>query len=75
MSIRTIESVVNIDESRRLVLQLPSDIPLAVHRVVAVFDEAAEADLPASGVAGEWSFPIIANASWPADRPLSRQEM
>ena len=76
MAIRTIEAVVKIDEDRRLIVQLPSDIPLGRHRVVAVLDEATEEPLQAaSGSATPWTFPVLANAQWAADMPISRAEM
>lgn len=76
MAIRTIEAIVKIDEDRRLVVQLPSDVPVGRHRVVAVLDEATEESLDtANGVTSPWTFPVVANAQWPADMPLTREEM
>jgi hypothetical protein len=72
MSIRTIESVVDIAEDRRLVVQLPDDVPVGRHRVVTVLDESPESPAPA---AQEWRFPILEEAQWPADMPLTREEM
>jgi hypothetical protein len=76
MSIRTIETVVKIAEDRKLIVQLPVDFPVGVHRVVTVLEEApGEPAEFASGAAQEWTFPILANATWPADMPMTREEM
>ncbi len=72
MAIRTIETIANIDEDRRVILQLPADVPVGKHRLVAVLDEATE-ESPAAGAA--WSFPVVPDATWPADMPLRREEM
>jgi hypothetical protein len=72
MPIRTIETVANVEADRRLILQLPLDVPVGRHRVVAVIDEITE-DLTPN--AGAWTFPVVANAQWPADMPLTRAEM
>lgn len=70
MPIRTIESVVDIAEDRRLVVQLPDDIPVGRHRVVTVLDEASEGT-----TVEEWTFPILEEAEWPAGMPLTREQM
>ncbi len=76
MPIRTIETVVTIDEDRRLVVQLPADVPLGRHRLVAVLDETTESAEPAtSGTEGTWQFPVLLMAQWPADMPLTRDDM
>lgn len=76
MALRTIDTVVNIDEDRRLIVQLPTDVPTGRHRIVAVLDEATETSGAPSGSPGEeWSFPIIPDAQWPEDMPLTREEM
>jgi hypothetical protein len=72
MPIRTIETIAIVGEDRRLVLQLPIDVPVGRHRVIAVLDEAPES----TGLAGaSWRFPVVADAHWPADMPLTRAEM
>jgi hypothetical protein len=43
--------------------------------VVAVLDEAAEAAGPADVAVGPWKFPVLEDARWPADMPLTREEM
>jgi hypothetical protein len=44
--------------------------------VVAILDEATqESPQGASGTTGEWTFPVLTNAQWPADMPLTRAEM
>jgi hypothetical protein len=73
MSIRTIEAVVKIEEDRRLIVQLPADVPLGIHRVVAVLDDAPVPS--AQDANGVWAFPVLANAVWPADMPLTREEI
>ena len=76
MPIRTIETVVNIEEDRRLIIQLPADVPLGQHRVVAVLDDAAEsAAPPTEPPAAPWTFPVLHEAQWPDDMPLKREEM
>jgi hypothetical protein len=76
MAIRTIEAIVKIDEDRRLVVQLPSDVPVGRHRVVAILDETPEEPLQAADSAVvPWTFPVLTNANWPADMPLTREEM
>jgi hypothetical protein len=76
MPIRTIEVVVKIDEDRRLVIQLPSDVPVGRHRLVAVLDETPEGpSQPTDSRPAPWTFPVISNANWPADMPLTREEM
>jgi hypothetical protein len=76
MSTRTIETVVKIGEDRRLIVQLPADVPVGTHHVVAILDEATqESPQGASGTTGEWTFPVLTNAQWPADMPLTRAEM
>lgn len=75
MSIRTIETVVDIDEDRRLVVQLPLDVPLGRHRVVTVLDEDRLPERPTADHIDEWKFPVLADAQWPADMPLTRAEM
>jgi hypothetical protein len=77
MAIRTIEASVKIGEDRRLIVQLPSDVPVGIHRVVAVLDEAPETPLDAgNGNAKQpWTFPVLANAQWPGDMPMTREEM
>jgi len=75
MSIRTIETVVNIGEDRRLVLQLPGDIIPGRHHVVTMLDPLPE-KAPLERPAGDaWAFPVLVDAKWPADMPLSREEM
>ena len=76
MPIRTIETLVNIEADRRLIVQLPADVPVGLHRVALVLDEAADGAGPADANAAEsWSFPVVACAHWPADMPLTRTEM
>lgn len=73
MAIRTIETVTDIKEDRKLVVQLPPDVPVGRHRVVTMLDLAAE---NAKSVPPEiLAFPIIEDAHWPSDMPLTRQEM
>ena len=71
---RTIEAIVEIAEDRKLIVQLPPDVPLGRHRVVAVLDEATEcpADSPQNGT---WAFPVLEEAQWPEDMPLTREDM
>jgi hypothetical protein len=76
MPIRTIEAIVTIEADRRLIVQLPADVPLGRHRIALVLDEASEsADPAAAASAGTWKFPVVADAQWPADMPLSRTAM
>jgi hypothetical protein len=75
MSVRTIESVVNIAEDRQLVLQLPADILPGQHRVVAMLDQVPDSVATEVPTGKPWTFPILANAQWPDDMPLSRAEM
>ena len=76
MPLHTIDTVVEIEADRRLIVQLPADVPLGRHRVVAVLDEAAAAPPARPAPAGEaWSFPVLTEAQWPADMPLRREEM
>lgn len=76
MPLRTIDTVVNIDEDRRLIVQLPSDVPTGRHRVVAVLDESADTSAhPGVSPGVEWSFPVLTQAQWPADMPLTREPM
>ena len=73
MAIRKVETVVEIGEDRRLVVQLPGDIPVGAHHVVAILDEvihgASESTITS---AKSWTFPVLANAAWPANMPLTR---
>ncbi|MGQ0634509.1 MAG: hypothetical protein ACT4QC_07860 [Planctomycetaceae bacterium] len=73
MPVRTIESVVEIQEDRRMVVQLPADVPLGKHRVVTVLDERI-VDAESNKVA-DWMFPVLKDAQWPHDMPLTREEM
>jgi hypothetical protein len=76
MPLRTIDTVVNLDDDRRLIVQLPPDVPTGRHRVVAVLDEAADTSAtPAVSPREEWSFPVLTEAQWPADMPLTREQM
>ncbi|MGL4513523.1 MAG: hypothetical protein ACRCT8_10565 [Lacipirellulaceae bacterium] len=82
MAIRTIETVVDIADDRRLVVQLPPDAPTGRHRVVAVLDESVEACPPAANGAGsstgtpeKWSFPVLEGAKWPPGMILRREDL
>jgi molybdopterin-guanine dinucleotide biosynthesis protein A len=76
MPIRTIETVVAIDDDRRLIVQLPADVLVGLHRVALVLDEVVEHAEPADAVAaGLWRFPVVECAQWPADMPLTREEL
>jgi hypothetical protein len=73
VAICTVDTVVVIEDDRKLVLQLPPDVTTGRHRVVAMVEEA-----PATASAetfAEWSFPVTADAEWPDDMPLSRDLM
>ena len=70
---RTIETVVNIETDRKLVMQLPEDVPVGIHRVVAILEEAVAP--PTGDAATDWKFPVLTNAQWPVDMPLRREEM
>ncbi|MDX1962058.1 MAG: hypothetical protein SFX18_02830 [Pirellulales bacterium] len=74
MPIRTIETVVDIDEDRRVLVQLPLDVPVGRHRLIAVLDETTEL-APSPPVTGTWSFPVLNEAKWSYDLPLSRGEL
>jgi hypothetical protein len=69
----TIETTAIIGEDRRLIVQLPPEVPPGIHRVRAVLDEAPP-EAPSS-TAPEWVFPVLANAQWPGDMPLTREEL
>ena len=74
MGTHTVDVVVEIGTDRKLVVQLPADAPLGLHHMVAFLDaleNQAESPKSASG----WKFPILAEAQWPEDMPLSRTEM
>ena len=74
MASRTIETTVRIENDRKLIVQLPADVPVGTHHVIAVLNEAtAESIAPESAV--PWTFPVLAHAQWPADMPLTREEM
>ncbi len=75
MSTRTIESVVDIQEDRKLIVQLPLDVPLGRRRVVTMLEETLESDFPDNANAGQWAFPVLGYAQWPADLPMTRQEI
>jgi hypothetical protein len=76
MPIRTIETVVTIDDDRRLIVQLPADVPVGLHRVALVLDEVGDHTGPVdAGTAGSWRFPVVECAQWPADMPLTREEL
>ena len=74
MRTHTIDTIVKIGEDRRLIVQLPADVPVGTHHVVAILDEATQESPPPASVT-EWTFPVLANAQWPADMPLTREEM
>jgi len=74
MPIRTFDTIVEIDGDRRMIVQLPLDIPVGRHRIVAVLDEAAEANA-GTPCLENWSFPVLTDARWPKAMPLSRDEM
>jgi len=68
--------MVNIEEDRRLIVQLPADVTVGLHRVALILDEAEEGAGPSDAAApGSWRFPVVASAQWPADMPLTREEM
>ena len=72
----TIGTNVKIEEDRRLVVQLPANVSIGSHRVVAVLDATPVGTAPtASGTAAEWTFPLLLNAQWPADLKLTREEL
>jgi hypothetical protein len=76
MSIRTIESIVDIAEDRRLILQLPSDIVPGRHRIVTVVDESPVlVECDSSPSAQDWQFPVLPEAQWPPDMPVTRDAM
>jgi hypothetical protein len=68
MPTRTIETVVKFGEDRRMFVQLPADVPVGTHHLVAIIEEATQ-ELPrlAAEPSAEWTFPVLANAQWPAD--------
>jgi hypothetical protein len=73
MTICTIDAVVTIENDRKLVLQLPPEVRTGRHRVVATVGDTPE---PASRLATEaWGFPVLLDAQWPDNMPLSRDEM
>lgn len=76
MSMRTIETVVNIEADRRLVVQLPADVAIGRHRIAVTLDDAPESAAPVNASGPElWKFPVVAEAQWPADMPLTRSSM
>jgi hypothetical protein len=72
MPLRTIETVVDIAEDRRLIVQLPNDVPVGKHRVVAVLDEATVAT---NGKQESWKFPVLEGIQWPPGLILRREDL
>lgn len=72
MSLHTFETIVEVNEDRRLVVQLPGDVPVGKHRLVAVIGEA-----PAAGGAEEpsWKFPILVGTQWPEGLTWRREDL
>ena len=73
MAICTVEAVVVIGDDRKLVLQLPPDVTTGRHRIVATVEE--EPACLSGDALRDWSFPVIAEAQWSDDMPLSRDQM
>ena len=72
MAMRTIETIVEVDEARQLVVQLPPDVPVGKHKLVAILDESVEvgqANRPA------WKFPVLEGTSWPAGLTFRREDL
>lgn len=72
MGTRTIETIVEIGEDRRLIVQLPHEIPVGQHRVIATLDPSEPGSTEASR---PWTFPVLNTAQWPADMPMNREEL
>ena len=73
MPIRTIDTIIDVAEDHSGQVQLPADIPVGRHRIIAIIgDDGTSATSPRSG---EWTFPVIADAEWPENMPVTREEM
>lgn len=72
MALRTIETIVDVAEDRRLVVQLPTDVSVGKHRVVAVWEEATEI---ANGAHAPWKFPVLQGTKWPHGLILQREDL
>jgi hypothetical protein len=73
MPIRTIDTIIDVAVDHSGQLQLPADIPVGRHRIIAIINDESASDTSPSN--GAWSFPIVAGAAWPANMPVTRGEM
>jgi hypothetical protein len=71
----TIETTVQIEADRKVTVQLPPSVPLGRHRVVTVVTEAPDETAIKPAESTSLEFPVIANAQWPADMPMNREEL
>ncbi len=72
MSLRTFETIVDIEEDRRLVVQLPADVAVGKHRVVTVLDESTEV---VNGQRESWKFPVMEGTTWPTGLTWRREDL
>jgi hypothetical protein len=61
-----------VTRERRLVVDVPADVPSGRYRVVVVME-----DVPAAGAAaaGDWSELVIPSSRWPDGLSLSREDL
>lgn len=72
MTIKTVDTFVTVPEDRTVMLQLPPDVTTGPHRIIAIIEEPATV-LPEP--AKDFVFPVIADAHWPEDMPLRREDL
>jgi hypothetical protein len=71
-NVKTIELTANVGRDRKIVLQLPDDIPEGDHHVVVMIDEQSFAEAPPDR---SLELPLLPVKSWPADLSLRREDM
>jgi len=55
MTIRTIDTIIDVADDHSAQLQLPADIPVGRHRLIAIINEESASET--SPPNGAWSFP------------------
>ena len=73
MPIKTIDMVIDVPDNRAIRLQLPPEIAPGRHRMIAIIDEPLSTENILSS--DSWTFPVVQDAQWPENYPVSREEM
>lgn len=77
MAIHTIETIVDVDENRQIVVQLPRDVSVGKHKLTAVIDEAVVSGEKAvhEPLPTPWQFPTLDGTHWPEGMIVRREDL